>query len=196
MGRKVEGVDIEDVFADLPTLETARLLLRPMRMEDADDMFAYASDPEVARYTTWEEHHSVEDSKLFLANMIESYRQHKVASWGLVHKGDGRLIGTCGFASWSTYHASAEIGYAMSRHYWGQGLMTEAVGETVRFGFTRMGLNRIEALCLPENLASARVMEKAGMSYEGLLREHLYAKGNYHDLKIYSILRREWQAGG
>jgi len=183
---------IEDVFADLPSLETERLLLRKMRMADAQDLFEYASDPDVARYTTWPPHSSIDDSKAYLRRALDLYAAHDIAEWGLAHKADGKLIGTCGYVDWSPYHARAEIGYAMSRKYWGQGLMAEAVRAVIHFGFQRMMLNRVEARCMIENVASARVMEKCGMRYEGILREHMYAKGRYDDLKIYSILRREW----
>jgi ribosomal-protein-alanine N-acetyltransferase len=81
----------------------------------------------------------------------------------------------------------------LARRLWNQGLMTEAVREIVRFGFERMNLNRIEARCKIANVGSARVMEKVGLSFEGVLREHQYAKGVFEDLKLYSILRSEWQ---
>lgn len=187
---------IEDVFADLPSVETDRLLLRRATMVDAADMFEYASDAEVARYTTWEPHASIEESRMFLEFLLHRYSGGEVAEWGVVHKADNKLIGTCGFSMWNPYNARAEVAYAMARPYWGQGLMTEAVRAVLDFGFVRMALNRIEARCLPANIGSARVMEKAGMQYEGLLREQMYAKGRYHDLKMYSILRREWSAAG
>ena len=184
---------IEDVFADLPTLETERLVLRRMRLEDASDLFEYASDPEVSLYTTWYPHQSIDDSREFLTRILSLYENTQLADWGIVHKADAKFIGTCGFADWSPYHSRAEIGYAMSRKYWGQGLMTEAARRVIDFGFENMQLNRVDARCMIENIGSARVMEKSGMTYEGILREHMYAKGRYDDLKIYSILRREWE---
>src|SRR5215210_2564555 len=187
---------IEDVFANLPNIETERLLLRKMRIEDAQDLFEYARDQDVARYTTWAPHSSVEDSKAYLRRIMDLYAAREVSEWGLVHKADARLIGTCGFIDWTPYHARAEVGYAMSQRYWGQGIMTEAVREVIRFGFEVMMLNRVEARCIVANIGSARVMEKCGMSYEGILREHMYAKGHYDDLKMYSILRKEWQPDG
>ena len=70
--------------------------------------------------------------------------------------------------------------------------MTEAVKAAIDFGFSNMPLNRIEARCDLENIASARVLEKVGMKFEGLLRQHIYSKGSYHDMKMYSILKQEW----
>ncbi len=182
----------EDVFGNLPTLETERLLLRKMKLEDARDLFEYASDPEVTRFTTWSTHQSLQESEEFLRSVLEQYAKQAVASWGVVHKGDVKLIGVCGFNAWWLDHARAEMGYALSRKYWGQSLMTEAVQAVVDFGFRTMELNRIQAVCNIENAASARVMEKVGMTYEGTLREYSFSKGHYSNLKMYSILRREW----
>jgi ribosomal-protein-alanine N-acetyltransferase len=187
-------MEIKDVFGNLPTLETARLLLRKMNHDDAQDLFEYASDPEVAKYTTWSTHQSLQDSRDFLRSVMEQYEMQTVASWGIVHKGNSRFIGTCGFISWSPHHARGEVAYALSRKYWGQGLMTEAVRTVIAFGFCTMQLNRVQAICEVENVASARVMEKVGMTFEGKLREYMFFKEHYRNLKMYSILRGEWDA--
>jgi ribosomal-protein-alanine N-acetyltransferase len=163
-----------------------------VRPEDAKDVFEYASDPEVPKYSVWQPHQSIGDSQKFLDSVIEQYKSHQVTAWGVEHKQDRKLIGTCGFNSWIIEDNRAEIGYALSRQYWGCGYMPEAVREVVAFGFHKMGLNRIEARCQVENTASARVMEKVGMEFEGILREQAFTKGSYKDMKIYSLLKREW----
>ena len=88
-------------------------------------------------------------------------------------------------------HRVAEIGYVISKEYWGKGMTTEAVKEVVKFGFDQMDLVRIQAQCFTENQASARVLEKAGMVCEGILRKAMYIKGKHRDLKMYSILRED-----
>jgi [ribosomal protein S5]-alanine N-acetyltransferase len=182
------------VFMDLPEIETERLLLRRMRLDDAEAMFAYASDPEVTRYVPWDTHRSIEDSESFLTFAIEGYERGDFGGWGVVLKDSGVFIGTCGLdAGYAPEHARAELGYVLSREHWGKGLMPEAVRAVIRFGFGRIGLNRIEARCIAENTASARVMEKAGMTYEGTLREREFIKGAYRDMKLYSILGREYR---
>ena len=181
-----------DMLADLPTLETERLLLRKITMGDIEDIFAYASDPEVPKYMPWEPHRSLEDTKEYLARVLERYEQHWPGPWGIVHKGDGKLIGSCSFHSWNRDDRRIEMGYVLSRPYWGQGYMAEAVRAVIDFGFRALGLNRIEAMCEVPNTGSARVMEKAGMTYEGTLRQYVFEKGTYRDLKIYSILRSQW----
>lgn len=181
-------------FADLPELETERLILRRMRLDDAEDMFAYASDPLVTRYVLWETHRTLEDAKAFLRSATEGYERGDFGGWGVVLKDTGTFVGTCGMeAGYAPEHARAELGYVLSRELWGRGLMPEAVRAVVRFGFGRMELNRIEARCIAENAASARVMEKAGMTCEGTLREREFIKGAYRDMRLYSILRREYR---
>ncbi len=187
-------VTVADVFGNLPSLETERLLLRKLRLEDAGDLFEYASDPEVSRYTTWEAHKTIDDSRAILSQWMDLYATGQVAPWGVVHKGDAKLIGTCGFVSWAPRHARAEVAYALSRKYWNKGYTTEAVRAVIAFGYNTMRLNRIEARCEIPNVGSARVMEKVGMKFEGVLRQQLFVKGVYVDLKMYSILRAEWAA--
>ena len=183
---------VDRPFEDLPELETERLLLRKMRLDDARAMFAYASDPEVTRYVLFDTHRSLEDSETFLRFAVEGYERRDFGGWGLVLKDSGAFVGTCGVDfGYAPEHARAELGYVLSREHWGKGLMPEAVRAVIRFGFGRMELNRIQARCIAENTASARVMEKAGMTYEGTLREYELIKGAYRDMKFYSILRRE-----
>lgn len=184
-------MEIRDVFADLPTLETPRLRLRRLTMDDAVAVFEYARDEEVARYVTWPAHQSIEDARRFLELVTGQLERGEVAPWGMELRTEHRLIGSTGYIWWQPAHARAELGWAMARPYWNQGLMTEAVKACIAFGFARMGLNRIEARCRLENGASERVMQKAGMTFEGIARQMMLMKGNYVDLKVYSILREE-----
>ncbi len=185
---------IEDIFCDLPTLATNRLWLRKLALSDTEDVFEYNSDPEVSRYMTWQAHHSLEETRNFVEKTIDLYRNRSLAPWGIVRKEDAKLIGTCGYTSWEVAHAKGEIAYVLSRHFWGQGYMTEALQETISFGFHRMALNRIEARVMMQNAASARLLERLGMTPEGVLRKQIFAKGVYHDMQIFSILREEWKS--
>lgn len=186
-------MQIEDVFSDLPTLETDRTILRKLRSEDEEDIFHYGSDEEVSRYTAWPTHQTMEDTRLYLMRVLHKYSQHAVAPWGIVDKETGKVIGTSGFMAWDVRHAKAELGYALSKDYWNRGYMTEVIRTIISFGFERMKLVRIEASCLTSNLGSARVMEKAGMSYEGLLRQTIFVKGKHEDLKLYSIVMDDYR---
>ena len=183
---------VREVLKNLPTLETERLVLRKMTLDDAKAVFAYASDPEVTHYVIWEMHRTIEDSTAFLELALGKYESGGEPDWGIVYKGGRCFVGTCGLVNWEVDHTRAEIGYVLHKDYWGRGLMPEAVRAMIGFGFEKMGLNRIEARCIAKNTASARVMEKAGMTYEGTLREREFVKGAYRDMKLYSVLRSEY----
>jgi [ribosomal protein S5]-alanine N-acetyltransferase len=187
-----DRVNMDEIFRNLPPLETPRLLLRKVRLSDAADIFAFASDPAVARYTTWPPHPTVVATEAFVRELLQRYAQGLVAPWGIVHRDDGRMIGSCGFAYVMAWHGRAEIAYALSPAYWGRGLMPEALRAVLAFGFETLQLNRIEARCEVENHASERVMQKVGMQFEGVLRQHAQVMGQYRDLKLYSMLRQEW----
>jgi len=182
---------IADVYSEMPEFETERVKLRKLGIEDEQDIFEYCSDEEVARYTAWSKHETIEDTREYLRRVLEKYSNASIAPWGIEEKKTGKFIGTAGFMSWNIYHSKADLGYALSKAYWNQGYMTEVIRRIIEFGFERMNLIRIEASCLPKNIGSAKVMEKVGMEYEGILRKTIYVKGRYEDLKVYSIVREE-----
>lgn len=185
--------DPSKFFKNLPALRTKRLVLRKMRLSDAADLHEYASDPVVSRYMVWKAHKDMACTKGFLKYVLKTYRKGSPESWAVTLRSSGKMIGTCGFYKIDPVHATGEIAYAMSRDYWGQGLMTEAVKAVLNFGFTKLKLNRIAANAMPANAGSERVMRKNGMKYEGTLREYLFAKGRFVNVRVFSILRREWR---
>jgi ribosomal-protein-alanine N-acetyltransferase len=109
-----------------------------------------------------------------------------------VYKENHKLIGTGGYHKWVPAHCKAEFGYALSAEYWNKGLMSEAVREILKFGFNDMQLHRAEARCYIDNIASERVLQKCGMKYEGIIRESFFVKGEFRDLKLYSLLNSEF----
>ena len=179
------------MFSSLPALETERLILRPLRMQDAKDLYAYASDPAVSRHVLWDTHRSIRDSRQFLRSAIRQYRKGLPGSFGIELKASGRMIGTIGFMWVNIDHKSAEVGYSLSRNYWNQGFMTEALRAVIAFGFDELHLNRIEAQFETDNPASGRVMAHCGMQYEGVMRQRLMNKGKYVDVAQYAILRTD-----
>lgn len=189
----MEILKVADAFGNLPELNTPRLLLRRVRLEDAADMFEYASDPEVTKELTWETHRTIENSKEFLNFTIGKYGRGEVSDWGIVLKENNKFIGMCGFVWWLPQHAKAEIGYVLSRKYWGRGLMPEAVGAVMNFGFEKMKLHRLQARCNAPNTGSERVMLKCGMKYEGLARDVVFEKGMFKNVKTYARLSSDRQ---
>ena len=188
-------MNVDGFFHDLPELETGRLLLRKLRMTDAQDMYEYSRDPEVARHVLWDAHQSVGDSRGYLRYAVRQYRQDLPASWGIELKENHKLIGTIGFMWINCEHRSAEVGYSLSRDCWNQGYATEALRAVLRFGFNTLRLNRIEAQHELDNPASGRVMEKCGMRCEGTLRQRVFNKGRFSDVRLYAILRGDGVPG-
>lgn len=180
-----------ELFSRLPSLRTSRLELRALSMRDARDVFAYASDHEVAQYTTWDAHPRLEDSRRFLRTVIQMRALGQAVPWGVVDLESGRVIGTAGFVSWRPEQRRAEVGYAIAKSHWNRGLATEAMAEILRFGWHRMDLYRIEARCLVENSSSERVMQKLAMRFEGVLRGQIFIKGQFRDVKMYAVLRTD-----
>jgi ribosomal-protein-alanine N-acetyltransferase len=123
------------LFSHIPTLETDRLILRGMRVSDAEDMYAYAKRPSVTEYLTWDPHGSVEETREYLTYIGQRYRTGDFYDWSVVDKESGHMVGTCGFTSFSCPNDSAEIGYVLNPDYQGRGLATEAVRRVLAFGF-------------------------------------------------------------
>lgn len=181
-----------EFFGDLPTIRTQRLILRKLIPDDAADLFAYARDPEMTRYTTWAAHQSIDDSRAFLAETVNNYTNGQPADFGIALQSSGRLIGTCGVVKLDDAHERGDLGYAIAREYWGRGYMTEAAQAVVDAAFRSLPMMRLQSCCHVENVGSYRVMEKLGMTFEGTFRRYFKIAGRYHDVRFYSLLRDEW----
>lgn len=185
---------VYQIFSHMPELETERLLLRPLRVNDAADMFDYAHRPEVTEYLLWSPHPDMTHTRRYLEYLAGRYRLGQFYDWALICKEDGRMIGTCGFVRFDYPHNGAEIGYVLNPDYSGQGFMHEAAHRVLRFGFSVLNLHRIEARYMVENAASRRVMEGLGMSFEGIKRQSMLVKGQYRDIGTCAILANEFRA--
>ena len=181
----------EDIFFRPPAMVTPRLTLRPVRMSDAQDIFEYSKDPEVARHVLWDAHRSIHQTRGYIRYLLKQYRNGQPCSLVIELTQEKKVIGTIGFMWLQRENRSAEVGYSLSRPYWNQGLMTEALRAIIAFGFDKLNLNRIEAQCESDNPASGRVMTHVGMQYEGRLRQRLYNKGRYTDVDVFAILRED-----
>ena len=181
----------------MPTLETERLILRRIVMSDAKDIFAYSCDEEVARHVLWTAQKDIAEAKFYCKYMMRRYKNDEPSSWGIIEKKTGKLVGTIGYMTYSEDNNSVEVGYSLAHWLWNGGYMTEALRRVIDYTFEDMEINRIEAQHELDNPASGRVMEKCGMTKEGVLRQRLYNKGKFVDVALYSILRgdkRPWKA--
>ncbi|MBQ3528511.1 MAG: GNAT family N-acetyltransferase [Clostridia bacterium] len=182
---------IKSIFRDPPVLYTDRLTLRRMLKSDYDDMFEYCQSRELTKYLTWEAHPDKGYTHKYLTYIQSKYRAGEFFDWAVIY--EGKMIGTCGFTNIWENHLKAEIGYVISPKYQNMGIATEAVNKVIEFGFETLGLHRIEAHYMVGNDASRRVMEKAGMTFEGILRDSMYVKGRYVSVGICAILSTEYK---
>ena len=180
------------IFSKIPVLETPRLLLRRLRVSDYLDMYEYSSLDEVTEYLLWYPHKDEDYTYRYLEHVQSEYRTGDFYDWAVVYKADDKMIGTCGFTSFDLPNNSAEIGYVINPEYWGIGIAAEAALAVIEYGFTSLKLNRIEARYMCGNNKSRRVMEKCGMSFEGIIRSALYNKNEYKDVGVCAILSREY----
>ena len=175
------------------TLETPRLILRRFQEGDGDFMYKnWASDPEVTKFLTWPTHPSVEVSRKINASWVASYEKPDYYQWAIVPKELGEPIGSIAVVEPNEKAESMEVGYALSRKHWGQGIMTEAFAAVIRYLFEEVGVLRVSSRHDPNNPASGKVMQKCGLKYEGTLRQSDWNNQGICDTAHYSILRHEF----
>jgi len=185
-------IKIKEVFANPPTLHTDRLELVKISPEHAEDMYEYSSDPDVTKYLTWSCHTCVKETERYIKLLQKKYTAGVFNDWGLIHKESGKFIGTCGFTSFDYEKNTAEIGYVISKDYWGKGLAQEAAKCVMEFGFDTFGLSGYCAKCMEGNDASMRVMQKLGMSFENIYKNGMFIKGSYKTIIVYNVTKEKY----
>ncbi|HAN21820.1 MAG TPA: GNAT family N-acetyltransferase [Clostridiales bacterium] len=180
------------IFSDMPVIETKRLILKKIELDNANDMYAYASLDQVTRYLLWTPHLNIEETKGYIEYLQKQYRKGNYADWGLNCKSDGVFIGTCGFADMDFTNNKGELGYVLSPSYQGKGYMKEAVEAILRLAFTQLDLNRVELRIMDGNTASMKFAVSMGFKLEGVTRKSLFLRGEYKTLHHYSILNEEF----
>jgi RimJ/RimL family protein N-acetyltransferase len=176
-----------------PLLQSARLRLREFRTDDADDLFAIHSDPQVMRYWSFPAWTDIEQAQVRLAFIAQQRAQQPICIWAIAEPGSDRLIGNCTAFAIDQIQGRAEIGYCMNPKWQGQGLASEALQLVLGHLFDGLQLRRIEADIDPRNGPSCRLVERHGFVREGLLRERWNVNNERCDTALYGLLRREWR---
>ena len=183
---------MENIYVKLSRntrLETDRLVLRPVTLDDAPAMFEYASDEENTRYT-FETNKSLEETR---NNIALFYLANPLGRWGIELKSNGQFIGTIDLHKIDPALKKAAIGYIINKKYWNQGLTTEANRAVIELAFEKIGMNKLIALHDKDNPASGKVMEKSGMRFS---HEEPYACMDHHEkgrivTRIHYVLTKE-----
>jgi [ribosomal protein S5]-alanine N-acetyltransferase len=176
-----------------PPLITRRLILRPFEEADALRVEELASDRELADTTQLPHPYPPGAAAAWIATHAIRWSAGELASYAVTRRGNGELIGAVSLLL-RPEHASAELGYWIGRAYWGNGFATEAASALLAFGFDQLGLNRVSAPYMVRNAASGSVLEKLGMSLEGVARQAYRKWGVFEDIATRAILRAEWEA--
>lgn len=177
-------------FSEFPELETERLKFRRADLNDVNELFALRSDPNIMKYIPRPIATSLEEASEHFKMMDEKISNNEMINWAITQKDDPKMIGTIGYFRIKPEHYRAEIGYMLLPDFHGKGYITEAITEVVNYGFTTMGLHSIEAVIDPDNLASAKALEKCNFVKEAHLRENEFYNGQFIDTVIYSKLNR------
>lgn len=179
--------------AGTKTIETPRLILRRLELADAEMMFInWTSDPQVTRFLRWDAHQSMDETEKMIQQWVNHYQDDAVYYWGIYLK-DGEMIGSIGVSNISEYDFKGELGYKIGSRWWNQGYSSEAARAVIDYMFRNTDIERIDSVCSVGNPASRKVMEKAGMRCEGLLRHYYKTQDGFHDCALYGIVRNEWE---
>ncbi len=182
----------KQVFASGVTLQSQNLRYEKIRPEFAPDMYEYSKDCDVTKYLTWSPHSSQKETEHYCRLLQKKYDQGVFFDWGIIDKKTSKMIGTVGFTSFDEKNSTAEIGYVLSKDFWGKGLAVEAAKTVMEFGFENLGISGFCAKCIEGNTASLSVMKKCGMSLEGIYRNSMFIKGEYKTIVICSITKEKY----
>lgn len=176
-----------------PTLETERLILRSLVLDDEAAIQKAASAREVASTTISIPHPYPDgEAQRYIANRIAEFQLGRTAAFTIEYKPLRSFIGLIEIRDIESEHAQAELSYWLAVEAWGQGYMSEAVKPMLRFGFENLELNRIYAYHMLRNPASSKVLQKNGFVPEGVLRQRVRKWNVFEDVALLAILRQDW----
>ena len=175
-----------------PTLQTERLILRSLTLEDAPDVQHLAGERDVAA-TVIRIPHPYEDgmAEAWIRSCYDTFEKEEGLHFAITLRTERNLIGVIGLEL-AQENENSELGYWIGKPYWNCGYATEAAKAVVAYGFEVLKLNRIHAYFFKRNAASGRVLEKIGMCYEGCLRQHIKKWDNFEDIIAYGMLKADY----
>jgi RimJ/RimL family protein N-acetyltransferase len=183
----------DTTFPPVPDLDGDAIRLRALGEQDADALFALHSDPRVMRYWSFPPWTGRAQAVEHIARLARERQEMEFYPWVATLPGSQEAIGTCSLFGVHREHGRGVIGYALRPEFWGRGHASAMLALALGFAFGPLDLNRIEADIDPDNVASCRLVERAGFRREGYLRERWRVGGGVQDTALYGLLRREWR---
>lgn len=180
-------------FPLMPTIDTSRLRLRKLTLEDAEDYYRHLfGSHAVSRYMLWNPHRDISESIASIQKVLRRYEEGRCYRWGITLKETGQLIGIIDLLRFNEERDTCSFAYMLGEPFWSRGYGTEALKAVFAFAFTQMEVKSITADHMAENPASGRVMEKAGMVRTRFLPEKYEKNGNTYDAIEYTITQADW----
>lgn len=180
----------EKVFEKFPELETERLILTQVKMEDADIIFKGNSTESLLKYIPRELFTTMEEAEKKVEYYLNGFEEKSVLMFKFCLKETGKPVGYGGLFNITQPANKGELGYIIFEEHWGKGYATEGSEKLVEFGMNELQLNKIFALIDPQNIGSQKVVEKLGFEKEGLLKQNDFAKGKYFDIIYYALFNK------
>ena len=175
-------------YAEFRQIETERLTLREIRMEDVYEYYERLfGDGDVCRYLLFDPHQDIGESLAAIQEIQQQYEQGRFYRWGITEKGEDSLIGVIGLVRIDEEKSECSFAYLLGCDYWGKGYGTEALKAVISFAFEELEIRRIVADHMTENPASGAVMRKAGMNHIGTEKAKYEKQCVLHDAEIYEI---------
>ena len=175
-------------FSPFPVIETERLILRQMGMQDAEEVFFLRSDLEVTKYSGRKPAETMDEAIAHIQLVTDNLNNNEGIAWVITLKDDPKMIGSLGLWRLIKEHYRAEVGYTLHPAQQGKGIMHEAMMAVIDYGFRQMKLHSIEANINPLNIPSQKILERCNFIREAYFRENYFENGQYTDSAIYSLL--------
>lgn len=175
-------------YAEFRQIETERLILREIRMEDVYEYYERLfGDGDVCRYLLFDPHQDIGESLAAIQEIRQQYEQGRFYRWGITEKGEDSLIGVIGLVRIDEEKSECSFAYLLGCDYWGKGYGTEALKAVISFAFEELEIRRIVADHMAENAASGAVMRKAGMTHIGTEKGKYEKQCALYDAEVYEI---------
>jgi RimJ/RimL family protein N-acetyltransferase len=176
-----------------PILDTARLRLHPIEMTDAPSIEKFASAREIADTMISIPHpYPPEEARQYVTRQQAEQKEGRAVAFSIRQKSEELFCGLVELRAIDREHLTGELSFWLAVEFWGHGYMSEAIHAVVQYGFEDLGLNRLYAFHMMRNPACGRLLQKSGFKQEGLLRECVWKWGQFEDVALQAILRREW----
>jgi len=177
-----------DAFNTFPDLETTRLTLRTFNLQDSALVYEFNTNPDTLKYVPRDPYPDLITASDRVADFLKSFQEKKAVWWVFVIKESAMVAGYGGLFNIDWENSQAEIGYGLLKPFWGSGIAGECLAPILQYGLNEINIHRVYGNIQPGNLASRKLVERKGFKLEGRLIDNVFARGQYFDTMIYSLI--------